>query len=89
MLFMTYQVRRLSKHSVLSKTFLADSRADDYFLGSSPLPMVAILIAYYQFTYNIGPKLMEKRQPFQLERVLILYNLFQIISNLYLFIKVR
>ncbi|XP_050453502.1 elongation of very long chain fatty acids protein-like [Cataglyphis hispanica] len=66
----------------------ADPRTQDYFLIGSPWPCIALLGFYICFIYYIGPRFMAKRQPFQLDRILQIYNLSQIIINAILLYKV-
>ncbi|VEN54526.1 unnamed protein product [Callosobruchus maculatus] len=54
-------------------------------LMSSPLYPLAIIFCYFYFIYNLGPRLMQNRKPFELKNVLIAYNAIQILSNLYIF----
>ncbi|KAL6433264.1 hypothetical protein ACFW04_006454 [Cataglyphis niger] len=67
---------------------LQDPRTQDYFLIGSPWPCIALLGFYIYFIYYIGPKFMAKRQPFQLDRILQIYNLSQIIINAIIFYKI-
>ena len=70
---------------------LLDKRHDDWFLMSSPVSYLWTLLivgAYYYFVKNLGPRLMEHRQPFELRRVLMAYNLFQIIFNGWMFYEI-
>ncbi|KAL0109555.1 hypothetical protein PUN28_014548 [Cardiocondyla obscurior] len=66
---------------------LADPRTKDYFLIGSPWPGLTLIGLYLYFICNLGPKLMEKRKPFELNRVLQVYNVVQILLNGYLFYK--
>nr|CAH7714493.1 unnamed protein product [Callosobruchus chinensis] len=68
----------------------ADPRPGDIGLPlmSSPLYPLAIIFCYFYFIYNLGPKLMENRKPYDLKKVLIAYNAIQIVSNLYIFYEV-
>lgn len=65
----------------------ADPRNNDRFMMSSPLPVMTILAFYMYFVNYLGPKFMARRQPFKLDRILQLYNIFQIIINIYMFYK--
>jgi elongation of very long chain fatty acids protein 7 len=49
---------------------------------SSPLPTISIIALYLYFVKNLGPALMRDRKPFELKRVLTVYNLFQVAGNL-------
>ncbi|XP_014247357.1 elongation of very long chain fatty acids protein 7-like [Cimex lectularius] len=60
-----------------------DPRVDDWFLMQSPIPIICLLLVYNYFVLNLGPKLMEKRAPFELKYPMILYNLSQICANGY------
>ncbi|XP_018343706.1 PREDICTED: elongation of very long chain fatty acids protein AAEL008004-like [Trachymyrmex septentrionalis] len=66
---------------------VADPRTKDYFLIGSPWPGLTLIRFYFYFIYNLGPRLMEKRQPFTLYRTLQIYNVLQILLNGYLFYK--
>ncbi|CAH2260862.1 jg21190 [Pararge aegeria aegeria] len=63
----------------------SDPRIKDWFLMSSPFPTLAICLTYVFTVKILGPKLMEDRKPFELKRVLIWYNLFQVIFSCWLF----
>ncbi|CAA9997242.1 unnamed protein product [Nesidiocoris tenuis] len=63
----------------------SDPRVKDWPLMSSPLPTIAICLSYAVFVKIIGPKIMEKRKPFELKRTLIVYNAFQVIFSTWLF----
>lgn len=66
---------------------LADPRTKDYLLMSTPWPGLTLIGFYIYFIYNLGPRLMEKRQPFKLYRIMQIYNVTQIILNALLFYK--
>lgn len=65
---------------------LADKRVIelDLFLMSSPIKPVLLIAAYFYFIYNLGPRLMKDRKPFELKWVLRIFNLFQILSNTFI-----
>ncbi|XP_053955799.1 elongation of very long chain fatty acids protein F-like [Anastrepha ludens] len=44
-------------------------------------PMIAINVSFALFAFRIGPWLMRTRKPFNLKRVIMIYNIFQIIFN--------
>ncbi|KAJ8918561.1 hypothetical protein NQ315_013066 [Exocentrus adspersus] len=62
---------------------LSDPRVQtlDLFLMSSPLKPAAVLGLYLYFIYKLGPRIMEKRQPFDLKYVLIVFNAVQVLLN--------
>lgn len=66
----------------------SDPRINDWFLMSSPFPTLAICLFYAYFVKVLGPKLMENRKPFDLRRVMLWYNLFQVIFSTWLFNEV-
>lgn len=68
--------------------FVIDPRTDGFLLVGSPVPVLVILASYYYFVTDFGPKFMEKRPPFDLKRVIIVYNLVQILANLYIVLQV-
>ncbi|XP_017081977.1 elongation of very long chain fatty acids protein isoform X1 [Drosophila eugracilis] len=63
----------------------SDPRTRDYPLMSSPFPTIAISLTYAYIVKVLGPKLMENRKPFELRKVLIVYNAAQVIFSAWLF----
>ncbi|KAG4065901.1 hypothetical protein HA402_012579 [Bradysia odoriphaga] len=63
-----------------------DPRNDEHgFIGvGSPFPVLAIIAGYVYFVKVLGPKIMANRQPFDLTKVIYVYNLFQVLLNLYI-----
>lgn len=64
-----------------------DPRSESFPLVSTPF-MLAIIGIYLYFVLSVGPRFMEKRKPFQIKNILIAYNSFQIISNVYVWFYV-
>ncbi|XP_030628384.1 elongation of very long chain fatty acids protein 7a [Chanos chanos] len=62
----------------------ADPRVEDWLLMSSPLPQTIIISAYIYFVTSLGPRLMENRKPFDLKKVLIIYNFSVVAFSLYM-----
>lgn len=69
-------------------SFRTDQRTNHWPLISSPVPGLTILGAYLYFTLSWGPKYMANRKPLKLERMLIVYNLIQVIASTYIFYEV-
>lgn len=67
---------------------LQDPRTKNYFMISTPWPCIALLGFYVYFIYDLGPRFMARRQPFQLNRILQIYDFSQIIINAYIFYRV-
>ncbi|XP_044266560.1 elongation of very long chain fatty acids protein AAEL008004-like [Tribolium madens] len=61
-----------------------DPRCDGFFLMSSPLQPIIIGVGYLYLIYKFLPKFMEKRPPFKLDSVLIVFNLIQVFINAYI-----
>jgi hypothetical protein len=61
-----------------------DPEVDSWFLMGSPGPVLGILSLYLLFVLKIGPKMMEKRPPFQLTTTLIVYNAIQVVFSMWL-----
>lgn len=62
----------------------ADPRVKDYPLMEDPTKIIGILIVYWFFVKKIGPKFMEFREPFQLDGIIRVYNIFQTLVNGYI-----
>lgn len=65
-----------------------DRRTDDFWLVNTPIPILGILGMYYYFVTDFGPKFMKDRDPFNLKKVLIVFNIGQILLNGFIFIEV-
>ncbi|XP_046741586.1 elongation of very long chain fatty acids protein AAEL008004-like [Diprion similis] len=63
----------------------SDPRVNGWFMMSGPMPTALICITYAYCVKVLGPKLMENRKPMKLRKVLIFYNLFQVIFSYWLF----
>eukprot|EP00057_Strongylocentrotus_purpuratus_P021947 XP_011676421.1 PREDICTED: elongation of very long chain fatty acids protein 7 [Strongylocentrotus purpuratus] len=63
-----------------------DPRADGWLLMDSAWPGSFMVLAYLVIVW-VGPKLMEKRQPFQLREVLIVYNFAMVLLSLYMVVQ--
>ncbi|CAH1372066.1 unnamed protein product [Tenebrio molitor] len=59
-----------------------DSRMTNYALMGSPIPVFFILVSYILFIFEIGPHLMQNKQPYTLRKTIMGYNLFQMACNL-------
>jgi hypothetical protein len=60
---------------------------DSYPLMRNPGPTLLILLCYWIFVFYAGPKLMKDRKPFELNRIITVYNLYQVIFSSWLLIS--
>ena len=74
--------------SLLFPLLFSDKRVADWPLMQSYAPTWA-LTCLYLFAVWAGPKLMAKREPFQLKHSLVLYNFALIALNFHIFYEVR
>lgn len=65
-----------------------DKRTDGWFLADSPLTPVLGCLTYLLVVKVLGPRFMKDRPSFQLRNVLMIYNLFQIVFNGWMFYHV-
>ncbi|EDS40638.1 elongation of very long chain fatty acids protein 4 [Culex quinquefasciatus] len=63
----------------------ADPRAKELPLMADPLPTCGLIICYLLWVLLIGPMYMRDRKPMDLRRVIIFYNLFQVLLSGYMF----
>ncbi|XP_030034984.1 elongation of very long chain fatty acids protein AAEL008004 [Manduca sexta] len=63
---------------------LADPRTNTFPLVSSPIPIIVIMYVYHRFVKSWGPAFMANRQPYDLKKLIIVYNLVQIYLSLYI-----
>lgn len=63
---------------------ISDPRTKGWLLMSNPIPQIIIIAFYIYFVISLGPKIMENRKPFDLKRVLIVYNIFVVALSVYM-----
>lgn len=73
---------------IFFRIHVSDKRTTNWFLMGSPFPTLFMCLSYVYLVKVLGPKLMENRKPFHLKKVLIVYNLFQVIFSTWLFYEV-
>ncbi|RWS12775.1 elongation of very long chain fatty acids protein-like protein [Dinothrombium tinctorium] len=64
-----------------------DKRLNHWMFMSSPMPTILMTAAYLYFVKILGPKLMQNRPPFELRKVMIVYNFTMVITSLVMFIE--
>ncbi|KAJ8917880.1 hypothetical protein NQ315_010794 [Exocentrus adspersus] len=62
-----------------------DPRTGKWFLLSSLFYPLVFCSAYVYAVKVLGPRFMKNRKPFELKRILVLYNLFQVVFNSWMF----
>lgn len=66
----------------------SDPNVKKWFLMNSASFPIVITVLYLYFVLVLGPKLMKNRKPFNIKRVIVIYNIAQVIFNAYLFVRV-
>ncbi|XP_046679322.1 elongation of very long chain fatty acids protein AAEL008004-like [Homalodisca vitripennis] len=66
---------------------LKDPRTEHFPLMASPVPVLLLLMLYNLFVQWWGPLLMADRKPFNLDKLMIVYNLFQVIASAFIFVE--
>ncbi|CAN7998939.1 unnamed protein product [Ixodes hexagonus] len=72
-----------SYQSVIAAT---DPRVKTWPLMGSPMTMLSIIAGYVYFVKVWGPNWMKGREPFQLKRVLVAYNLIMVVLSTFFFL---
>ncbi|XP_075226474.1 very long chain fatty acid elongase 4-like [Lycorma delicatula] len=75
----TVPINVTSKDGFLEEEKLINS----WFLMGSPGPMLTIIVTYLVFVLHLGPRIMWSKKPFELRSIMLLYNLLQIILNIF------
>jgi hypothetical protein len=63
----------------------SDQRTTQWFLMGSPFPVAIVSVIYLLLVTVILPKFMENRKAFSIKRILLLYNVWQVVINLIFF----
>ncbi|XP_075970162.1 very long chain fatty acid elongase 7-like [Anticarsia gemmatalis] len=64
---------------------IVDQRTKEWMFVAKPYQGIALLAVYLMFVLKWGPKFMKNRQPFNLDKLLIVYNAAQVAACIYLF----
>ncbi|KAM8714166.1 hypothetical protein ACLKA7_014328 [Drosophila subpalustris] len=64
---------------------LADPAVKNFLLLGSPWPVTFLVLGYLLIVLKFGKKFMEHRQPYDIKKIMIFYNIFQVIYNVILF----
>lgn len=71
----------------IKRVFLVDTRLKYMPFMDSPIPMM-LLVSFYLSFVGLGKKCMEHRKPMQIDRIIIVYNIIQIVVNSYVVVMV-
>lgn len=67
---------------------VSDPRTKTWFLVAKPYQGLCVIGLYLLFVLKIGPNWMKNRKPFNIERLMIVYNLIQVIACAYVHYEV-
>lgn len=86
----TYYIMNLKNVHLflILRIYISDPRVNGWPMLSSPFPTLFICLFYGYFAKTLGPRLMENRKPFQLRKVLIVYNAIQTMFSAWIFYEV-
>jgi hypothetical protein len=78
---------KISLEFSIFTAILSDPRMDRIFVGT-PVQMMTIVALYLLFIHKLGPNFMKERKRFELQKILVGYNILQIFFNLGIFTMV-
>ncbi|KNC25616.1 hypothetical protein FF38_03297, partial [Lucilia cuprina] len=78
----TYMKVFNERYLTLSKG--VDETVDSWFLMSSPGPVFSIVAVYLILVLKIGPTFMKSRKAYDLKKVMIAYNAFQVCYSIWM-----
>lgn len=64
--------------------FSLDPRIKDMWFMGSIWPLTFIVIVYLYFVLKLGPEIMRHRNPFNIDRIVMVYNAVQVLFSMYL-----
>ncbi|XP_050342677.1 elongation of very long chain fatty acids protein 7-like [Nymphalis io] len=65
---------------------LADPRTKIWFLVAKPYQCIIVLTIYLMFVFKWGPRFMKNRPAYNIDTIMIIYNVIQVISCAYIFL---
>lgn len=65
-----------------------DKEVDSWMFMSTPWPVLTILTVYLLFVIKLGPNMMKNREPFNIKRIMMIYNLVQTLYNIFIISEV-
>lgn len=72
------------------KTYCSpDPRTADWPLVGSLVPVVIIIVSYLYFVTKCGPDYMRERKPYDLKKLITVYNIGQIAACIFVMVEVR
>ncbi|XP_058123352.1 elongation of very long chain fatty acids protein 7-like [Anopheles ziemanni] len=75
----------IDRYWLIVEELIADPRAKQLPFMDNPLPTLGMITIYLLWVLLIGPMYMRDRKPMDLRRVIIFYNLFQVLLSGYMF----
>ena len=69
--------------------FVLDPRSDHFIGMSSPIPSIAICVAYVPIVCWILPKFMQHKQPYDLRQLMMIYNFAMVLLSGYICLEVQ
>ncbi|XP_050440915.1 elongation of very long chain fatty acids protein 4-like [Adelges cooleyi] len=70
--------------NLLNREMKFDKEVDSWLFMSTPWPVFSILAVYLFFVLIYGPKMMKKREPFNIKTIMMAYNFIQTVYNCYI-----
>lgn len=67
---------------------VADARSANWPLMGSPFPILTIIFTYIYFVKVMGPKFMKEKRPYQIEPLIIGYNILMVALSAFFFFYV-
>lgn len=78
-----------NQQSFLQQLFsMKDPRTKDWITLTDPSYIAVLLIGYLYMVKIWGPKFMKDRKPYELSRIIQVYNVFQVLANVYFCSKI-
>ncbi|XP_058832135.1 elongation of very long chain fatty acids protein 7-like isoform X2 [Topomyia yanbarensis] len=75
----------VDRYWLIVEELIADPRAKHLPFMDNPLPTLGLIVCYLLWVLKLGPMYMRDRKPMDLRRIIIYYNLFQVLLSGYMF----
>lgn len=77
--FCSFSTFKLCITGIIIFKLISDPRTKDFYISAKPIQLFAIIALYQLFVLKWGPNLMKNRQPFNIDKIIIVFDVCQVV----------